>query len=77
MGEFGLTDLEILWDPALETKALLGWNASTVVLAFRGTASVHNACADLKAGASQQLTATLGCANASLAAVSAPAYVHT
>lgn len=48
MGHFGLTDLETFWDRQLDTKALLGWNAQTVVLAFRGTASMRNACSDMK-----------------------------
>ena len=30
------------------TKAMMAWNASTVVLTFRGTANIGNAVSDLK-----------------------------
>jgi hypothetical protein len=31
-----------------DTKAIMGWNDRTVVIAFRGTASMANLLADLK-----------------------------
>ena len=37
-------------DPVLDTKALLAWNKDTVVLSFRGTASLANACSDIRVG---------------------------
>lgn len=37
-----------LQDPTLETKAIMGWSRKTVVLAFRGTASITNALYDLR-----------------------------
>ncbi len=39
---------ELIWERASDTKVLLGWNSSTLVLAFRGTASLSNVFADLK-----------------------------
>ena len=35
-------------DPHRDTKALLAWNGETVVLSFRGTASLQNACSDIQ-----------------------------
>lgn len=48
MGMYGLTDFELLWERASDTKALLAWGADTLVLAFRGTASMTNWMADLQ-----------------------------
>ena len=48
MSLYSLSSFKLFWDPALETKALLAWNGDTAVLAFRGTASLTNACSDLK-----------------------------
>ena len=48
MALYGLTDMACVWDPQLDTKAVLGWNKRMMVLAFRGTASFANAWSDLK-----------------------------
>ena len=48
MGLYSLHGFELFWDPVLDTKALLGWSQDTAVLAFRGTASLTNACSDLQ-----------------------------
>lgn len=48
MGSFGLSDMETFWDTRYNMKATLAWNKTTVVLAFRGTASWANAFSDLK-----------------------------
>ena len=48
MSLYSLDRFKLFWDPTLETKALLAWNGETAVLAFRGTASLTNACSDLK-----------------------------
>ena len=50
MGLYGLTDFELLWERAMDTKCLMAWNAKTHVgvLAFRGTASMANVLADLQ-----------------------------
>ena len=50
MGLFGLTDFELMWERAMDTKCLMAWNAKTHVgvLAFRGTASMANVLADLQ-----------------------------
>ncbi|KAK9808451.1 hypothetical protein WJX73_006949 [Symbiochloris irregularis] len=45
---FDLEDIHMFWDPTLETKAIMGWSRKTVVLAFRGTASITNALYDLR-----------------------------
>ena len=39
----------MLWDKKHDTKAILGWSTDTVVIAFRGTASISNVLADLQA----------------------------
>ncbi len=49
MALYGLTHSELFWEKALDTKLLMAWNAHTIVVAFRGTASLSNALADLQA----------------------------
>ena len=49
MALYGLEHSELFWEKALDTKLLLAWNAHTIVVAFRGTASLSNALADLQA----------------------------
>ena len=46
---YGLTDSELFWDKASDTKMLLAWSRTCVVCAFRGTASLNNAMSDLQA----------------------------
>ena len=48
MGVYDLKESELLWEKALDTKLLMAWNDHMMVLAFRGTASVSNALADLQ-----------------------------
>ena len=52
-----LTDFEMIWEPAMDTKCLMAWNPTThvAVLAFRGTASMANVFADLQASPIRQL----------------------
>lgn len=50
MGLYKLTDSELIWELQLDTRCLIGWNAGTIVLAFRGAASMTNALADLQVG---------------------------
>ena len=45
---FHLEKSELFWEKALDTKMLMAWNDNCMVLAFRGTASVANALADLQ-----------------------------
>ena len=45
---YGLTDSELFWDKASDTKMLLAWSRTCVVCAFRGTASLNNAMSDLQ-----------------------------
>ena len=44
----GLEKSELFWEKALDTKMLVAWNDTCMVLVFRGTASVANALADLQ-----------------------------
>ena len=50
MGLYGLTDFELLWERATDTKALMAWGNGKLVLGFRGTASMANVLADLQVG---------------------------
>ena len=52
MGLFDLTDFELFWERAMDTKCLMAWSPknSVAVLAFRGTASMANVLADLQVG---------------------------
>ena len=45
---YDLQHFKLLWEEEQDSKALLAWNRTTVVLAFRGTASLHNALADIQ-----------------------------
>ena len=44
-----LEQSELYWEKTLDNKMLMAWNADTIVLVFRGTASTTNALADLQA----------------------------
>ena len=46
---YKLTAFELLWERETDTKAMIAWSEDTVVLAFRGTASLRNVLADLQA----------------------------
>ncbi|KAK9813803.1 hypothetical protein WJX73_010334 [Symbiochloris irregularis] len=46
---YKLDHFELLWAPAEDTKCIMAWNRDTIVLAFRGTASLSNVLADLQA----------------------------
>lgn len=48
MSMYGLTHSELISELKRDTRCLMGWNKNTVVLAFRGTASVTNALSDLQ-----------------------------
>ena len=43
-----LTNFQLFWEKSLDTKLILAWSRSTVVLAFRGTASMANVLADIQ-----------------------------
>ncbi|KAL4431078.1 hypothetical protein ABPG75_006334 [Micractinium tetrahymenae] len=43
-----LEHFELFWERSLDTKAVVGWNEDTVVIAFRGTASFNNVRSDLQ-----------------------------
>ncbi|KAK9814286.1 hypothetical protein WJX72_003434 [[Myrmecia] bisecta] len=48
MSLYQLQHFELIWEKKLDTKCLVAWNNNVVVLSFRGTASMANACADIK-----------------------------
>ena len=45
---YGLTDHELLWEKKHDTKCIMAFGPHTIVLAFRGTASLKNASADIQ-----------------------------
>ncbi|DBA92558.1 TPA: hypothetical protein ACH3X1_002782 [Trebouxia sp. C0004] len=49
MNMYDLTDSELFCEVKRDTRCLMGWSDSTIVLAFRGTASMTNALSDLQA----------------------------
>ncbi|KAL3149444.1 hypothetical protein ABBQ32_002237 [Trebouxia sp. C0010 RCD-2024] len=49
LGLYSLTDSNLFWELQRDTRCLLGWNDSTIVVAFRGTASMTNALSDIQA----------------------------
>ncbi|EIE21255.1 alpha/beta-hydrolase [Coccomyxa subellipsoidea C-169] len=49
MGLYGLEHSELFWEKARDTKLLMAWNDSRIVIAFRGTASMSNALSDVQA----------------------------
>ena len=51
MRVYNLKESELLWEKDLDTKLLMARNEHMMVLAFRGTASVSNALADLQVSA--------------------------
>ncbi|KAL6766611.1 hypothetical protein ACKKBG_A36690 [Auxenochlorella protothecoides x Auxenochlorella symbiontica] len=45
---YDLHSFEMLWEEEMDTKCLIGWNDDTMVISFRGTASMANVASDLK-----------------------------
>ena len=45
---YSLTDSYLFWELQRDTRCLLGWNDSTIIVAFRGTASMTNALSDIQ-----------------------------
>ena len=52
LGLYNLTDSELFLELQLDTRCLMGWSDSTIVVAFRGTASMKNALSDLQVSVS-------------------------
>ena len=48
MSLYKLTDSETFWEVEQDTRCLVSWGHNTVVVAFRGTASMRNALADMQ-----------------------------
>lgn len=47
LGLYDLDDWEVVWEKETDTKALLAWGESTVVVAFKGTSSRENIITDM------------------------------
>lgn len=45
---YNLVHSELVWELKLDTRCLMGWSDNTIVLSFRGTASMTNAWSDLQ-----------------------------
>ena len=56
---YSLTDSDLFWELQRDTRCLLGWNNSTIVVAFRGTASMTNALSDIQVPLTS-VTSTVG-----------------
>ena len=52
---YALTDSELFWELQLDTRCLIGWSSSKIVVSFRGTASMKNAVADMQVSSSKLL----------------------
>lgn len=48
MSLYKLTESQSFWEIEQDTRCLVGWGSNTVMVAFRGTASMKNALADLQ-----------------------------
>ena len=48
MSLYQLTESKVFTELQTDTRCLLAWNATRIVITFRGTASVKNAKADLQ-----------------------------
>ncbi|KAK9843872.1 hypothetical protein WJX84_004447 [Apatococcus fuscideae] len=46
---FALTEYRLLFEPSTDTKAIVAWNNDTILVSFRGTASMKAAKLDLEA----------------------------
>lgn len=57
----GTEHVKAFMDPVLDTKAVLAWNRHTLILAFRGTASLRNALSDIKVRAQAALCTSETC----------------
>jgi hypothetical protein len=64
MALYGLENSELFWEKALDTKLLMSWSRHVVVIAFRGTASMANALADLQASLLKTLKKSVRRSNA-------------
>ena len=59
MEMYGLTDSELFCELKRDTRCLMGWSNTTIVLAFRGTASMTNALSDVQVCLNCHRTASL------------------
>lgn len=48
MAFFQLEYAQLFWEHSLGTKVLVAWSRDTILLSFRGTATIRNALADLQ-----------------------------
>ena len=63
---YKLTRSQSFWETKQDTRCLVGWGNSTVVVAFRGTASMKNALADLQVPCCHQPAASIQCSSSHL-----------
>ena len=61
---YKLNRSQSFWETKQDTRCLVGWGNNTVVVAFRGTASMKNALADLQVPCCHLPVAPTQCANA-------------
>ena len=59
MAMFDLTDYKLFWERTADTKALVAWSKTCVLVAFRGTTTVVNARMDLQVGVRARLCVCL------------------
>ena len=48
---FGLREYRLIFEPGTDSKALVAWNDTTILVSFRGTASMKTAKLDLEVSA--------------------------
>ena len=60
---YKLARSQSFWETKHDTRCLVGWGNTTVVVAFRGTASMKNALADLQVPCCDQPAASTQCSS--------------
>ena len=48
MSLYDLKHSELFWELELDTRCLVAWSSTKIVVSFRGTASMRNAVADMQ-----------------------------
>ena len=48
LGLFDLREYHLVFEPSTDSKAMVAWNEDTILIAFRGTASLKAAKLDLE-----------------------------
>lgn len=50
LGLFNLQEYRLVFEPSTDSKAMVAWNKDTILISFRGTASLKAAKLDLEVG---------------------------